>query len=444
MKFLTTFEFGLIGKVNRSLLEPYLKEVWQQRLEKEIEIGADEKEYSVSQAIISFDGDIAWAKNYIGFIQTTEEQIEIYPKVFRDYQINDQNKKLFISHFFFWFNHCRKWKFPFTKNNLNLDSTCDLPELIINVMASRMREVISEFPISLYEEVEESLIMPKGRIDFNRYISNGLTNGNHQILECDTEPLIFDNKLNRTIKYVTRLLSKKARFIETKQILNDILFILDEVEDTPSNSAILNNIKVNAHYTEYLDVIDICRSVLDLLLYDHQYYEQKNWCLLLPMEYIFEDFIAGYFELYFSKDWIVEYQKSDKFLTDESVFKMQHDIVLTHRNHSSLKIIIDTKYKIRNNESREDKKRGVMQSDLYQVTSYAFRRGCKAVLLLYPNYTEVLQHDSHFTISSGFNENDKIYVTAAEVPFWSINNFDTISHSLYEKLNKLLNHFSSC
>jgi 5-methylcytosine-specific restriction enzyme subunit McrC len=31
------------------------------------------------------------------------------------------------------------------------------------------------------------------------------------------------------------------------------------------------------------------------------------------MEYIFEDFVAGFLEQHFSKDWHVKYQKSDEY-----------------------------------------------------------------------------------------------------------------------------------
>src|SRR5690606_41830311 len=79
--------------------------------------------------------------------------------------------------------------------------------------------------------------------------------------------------------------------------------------------------------------------------------------------------------------WEVKYQKSDMYLTDERVFQMQHDIFLVSKKDNSIKIIVDTKYKLRG-DFKDDKKKGIAQSDLYQMTSYAFRRGCCNVLLL--------------------------------------------------------------
>src|SRR5690606_25686388 len=95
---------------------------------------------------------------------------------------------------------------------------------------------------------------------------------------------------------------------------------------------------------------------------------------------IFEDFLAGFLETWFSKDWKVHNQKSDMYLAETSegnnVFNMQHDIFLTAKDESKRKIIVDTKYKLRPTEFKDDPKKGVSQNDLYQMVSYAFKRGC--------------------------------------------------------------------
>src|SRR4051812_21736449 len=100
---------------------------------------------------------------------------------------------------------------------------------------------------------------------------------------------------------------------------------------------------------------------------------QTQWCLLFPMEYVFEDFIAGFLEAEFKAQWQVEPQKSNKSLTDQGIFQMRHDIFLTNKKDTSVKIIVDTKYKLRSPDARKDPKKGISQSDLYQMTSYAFR-----------------------------------------------------------------------
>jgi 5-methylcytosine-specific restriction enzyme subunit McrC len=163
------------------------------------------------------------------------------------------------------------------------------------------------------------------------------------------------------------------------------------------------------------------------------------------MDYIFEDFVAGFIEKHFSQKWKVEYQKSEMYLAQNeekrNVFQMQHDIFLTNRSNSDIKIIVDTKYKLRNELLNADSKRGIVQSDMYQMVSYAFRRGCKNVILIYPNSSEEIKLADNFIIESGFNRNDKINVIAVDFPFWTINRFENIEILMINALNRLLSTF---
>ena len=89
-------------------------------------------------------------------------------------------------------------------------------------------------------------------------------------------------------------------------------------------------------------------------------------------------------------------------------------------------------------------KKGIAQADLYQMASYAFRRGCSDIFLLYPNITDDLNEPDIFEINSGFNINDKITITAMEIPFWTTDNLDAMAleiklfNTLKKQLDKLI------
>ncbi len=449
MNHITSFEFGQSFEViSRKELERYLHEVWKTHNSYENEASSTVYPETVEkfnptddnvdrQNILRFDGNTARARNFIGFVQSEFESIEIYPKVFRE---ANMSKWMMLKHLFYWFDYCRKWKFPFTDVNLSNLQDIDLPELILNLIANQLYGVVSTNPISLYQEMEEAMLKPKGSLNFSRYISNSMANGNFHVLECDYQPMEYDNRLNRTIKYVARLLLSKSRFSETHQKLEDVIFILDEVEDQVCNTSFLDQIPISPFYQEYQTTIGLCRMVLEQHVYNHHYEDSKHWSLLLPMEYVFEDFIAGFLERHFSLDWDVKYQKSDMYLTDEKVFQMQHDIFLESRKDPSIKIIVDTKYKLRGN-FEEDKKKGIAQGDLYQMTSYAFRRGCSNVLLLYPNQSDEINDSDTYHISNEYKYHI-IKVTAAEIPFWSRNGYQSIDDELHSTLMNLLNHIN--
>ncbi|NCC98713.1 MAG: restriction endonuclease [Bacteroidia bacterium] len=440
----TLFEYDKWVKVeNSEALSQSLKSIWRQRnftdLTEESEENETDKNY---QPFLRFSNNEIRANNYVGFIQTANDLVEIYPKVFRNCPEKDKNDML--RHIFFWFNYCHKWKFPFSQAQLDRFSVDEFPELIINLIANQFLETVSNQPLTMYQPIEEAMQTPRGSINFKRYIANSLVSGNFQNIECDYEPFLFDNKVNRVIKYCSRLLMNQTKFAENLQKLQEVIFILDEVEDIPCNSYEVENITLNSFFEEYNKVLDSCKLVLNQQLYSSNTYDLSQWCLLFPMEYIFEDFVAGFLANKFSNDWKVEYQKSNEYLSSNpEAFNMQHDIFLTSKTVEKRRVIIDTKYKLRSPDFKNDIKKGIAQTDLYQMTSYAFRRGCTDIFLLYPNITDDINEPDIFEIESGFNIDDKIKVTAMEIPFWKESDLDiTILESKLETtLKKQLDKF---
>lgn len=58
------------------------------------------------------------------------------------------------------------------------------------------------------------------------------------------------------------------------------------------------------------------------------------------------------------------------------------------------------------------------------MVSYAFRRGCTNIILVYPTLSENINQPDSSQINSGSNNADKINITAIEIPFWSISDFN--------------------
>lgn len=190
-------------------------------------------------------------------------------------------------------------------------------------------------------------------------------------------------------------------------------------------------------YSDYEEIIQICRMILENQVYSYQEYEMKNWSLLFRMEYIFEDFIAGYIQKHFSDKFKVEPQKSDLYLhTNPNTFNLQHDILLTNKNTEE-KIIVDTKYKPRWDLEKSDSKKGIAQSDMYQMISYAYRRGTDKVLLIYPNTSDRPVEDNVFLINKG-NTDETIKIKAVDVPLWSLDGHSSVEEKLKVKLKSIL------
>jgi 5-methylcytosine-specific restriction enzyme subunit McrC len=459
MESVLLFEYYNYEEVkNKLALQSTLKEIWSSSKKQFIQLEdhelieeelTEEQEEGRYQPYLKFDGDKAKANNYVGFIQNGEQVIEIYPKVFikhlKDPEKTEKaEKELMLRHIFYWFDGCRKWKFPFSEASLDTNAIEKFPELIIKLIANQFYSAITEQPLSMYQQVEEAITSPRGSINFKRYINSSIATGNFQKIECDYEQFLFDNKVNRAIKYCARLLLSQTRLPENITVLQEIIFVLDEVEDLPCTSPEIAKVQINPFFENYVKVLDSCKLILDQKLYSTGEYDLSQWCLLFPMEYIFEEFLYGFIQSNFSNEWDVSPQASEKYLAknekEGDVFRMKHDILLESK--SGRKIIIDAKYKVRPPDFKMKDKKGIDQSDLYQMTSYALRRGCTEVLLIYPNVTDKqLFEKDVFWIESGFdkpkkNEKIKFKITAVEIPFWSLKDFspDKLNKSIREVL----------
>lgn len=431
--------FHPLGKLHRKKLESFLQQVWRDRYVayaaeylEENSAPDEEKQY---QPFLKFDGEEFRTQNFIGFIQQDGETIEIYPKVFRSEP--SVSKALVLDHIFYWFSYCSRLHFPVLETALDKRDADSLPELLIWHFTNYTAEVIATQPYSQYEEVTEVLYSPKGRINFSAYIRNGITSGNYHHIDCVHEPFLYDNTLNRVIKYVCRLLQGSVTLDSTQSLLQQIAFLLDEVEDVPCAASDLDTVSLNPLFTEYEPIIEWCRRILNQQLYSSSAYDSLQWSLLLPMEYVFEDFITGFIRKHFGNVYKLHAQKSDLYLSaSPRAFQMQHDIFLEHRKTGE-KIILDTKYKPRWDLNQADAKQGVAQADMYQMVSYSYRRGCSNVILLYPNTSERLADAHAFSIPSGFGDSS-VNVKVCEVPFWSSSDYRKVEKDLRVTLNSVL------
>lgn len=429
------FEYGKqVDIKNRVDLENYLCLIWKDYKELWPDINTFDSSRRLYQPFLSFDGSKAKANNFIGFINHNDNLIEIYPKVFQFMAV--VNKGLMHQHLFYWFSYCRKIKFPFNQSFLDSFDIEELPDLIIYLIARQIYETMNSQPYSTYEEHEEALATPRGRISFSRYATS-LSYGRHHIIDCDYEPFTFDNTLNRTIKYCVRILQNQSKHIDTQRILNEITFLLEDVEDQSCTVNQLNKIKIPRLFEAYEEVLESCKMILENKVYSHAEHEMKNWSLLFPMEYVFEHFISGFLQRHFSKDYLIETQKSELYLQHEpNAFKLQHDILITNR-HTKEKIIVDTKYKPRWGLNKDDRKQGVSQSDMYQMISYAYRRGSDKVILMYPNTNNDLAEDYVFRVKKA-DGSEVIQVKVIDVPFWSSDDFKSVEVDLLKKIEMVL------
>lgn len=304
----------------------------------------------------------------------------------------------------------------------------DYLELLIYVFANYTEEILSQQPFQAYQKVEEETTFLKGRLSFENYTKHNLTTGKWQNMYCTHEPFVYDNLFNRIIKYVTRRFSAISENYLNKEKLNKILFLLHDVSDIRCTTEDCEKVKLNPLYDDHKNILELCKLFLSNQVIDMDSEDNRNFCFLVPMEYIFEDFIFGFI----SDKWPslnIRSQSTDFLALNQGsqVFQIRNDIYIND------KLIIDTKYKIRG--TGDGLKAGVNQNDLYQMVSYSIRRNCKDVLLLYPNTERALNTPALFQIPSVmFSENLNIHVQNIDITFDDIN---IANKTIYERVKQV-------
>ncbi|WP_428655985.1 McrC family protein [Runella sp.] len=419
MQAINLFEFDKYEKLSNTELVPglksYLEEVWESRkrygaiVDEDDEIDeVSEEEEAVwkrnKQRFLLFDGTFIRARNYVGFIQYEGVRINIYPKICKGIP---QNK--ILPQVLYWLGYSKRVSFPFAQVPLSYETFDNWLEAFIFLFAHYSEETLSSQPYQAYQEITEETAFLRGRLAISQYIQANVITGRQQFFHCTYEPFVYDNQFNRIVKFVTRLLLSVSQSKANTDKLHELLFLLDEVSDIHCQTPDCDLVKLNPLYQDLSVILEMCRLFLSSSTVNQHDFSNANFCFLLPMEVIFEDFIFGFVEKYFptrkpkaqAKSYLALNKNKDK------VFDIKNDIIL-----EAPCLIIDTKYKIRNVDGN---KKGIAQSDMYQVLAYAIRRNIDQVLLIYPKVNDIETFRDEFTIELSSENNHKVCVEAMDV-----------------------------
>jgi 5-methylcytosine-specific restriction enzyme subunit McrC len=410
------FEYQNKADIQASMdgLEGFLDEIWNSREKNSFysENGNDKIE---SQRFLQFihKSNELKSNKYVGVIHYQGEKINLLPKIFFDsdknYSINEVNQ--IQNHILWWLSYCRKIKFPNYQASLG-SAKSDFFEVLIYLFSKYTRELLNSSIYQHYEEVKRELSFIKGRLNTNEYINENLSKGKWHKLNCTYDAFIFDNEFNRIIKYVTTLLFNVTSNQENKKNLREILFILDEVLDETATAEQCSRISFNPMLGEFETVRDYCQLFLtNCVSFDYKN-DLKLFAFLLPMEYVFEDFIFGFIDKEL-ENVSAKAQRSDIYLDEDKAYNLKPDLWLK-TDYKSL--IADTKYKIVYSDEKDPKK-GISQNDLYQMVAYAVRFSVDEIILFYPNTIRQNQEEkTELTIKDALASGKEILIRVFQLP----------------------------
>ena len=410
-------------------LADFLQSNWEQR-----SVFFDDGEVSSKQQYLGFTGQKGLrTNNYIGTIAFKGQQINIFPKVFRENKDDTDTDELNLSHLMKnlvqWLQYCNKIEYPFISITSKLEDSDDLRELFVTLYLHYVKFALEHGAFYRYEEKSEDLGVVKGHIDFKDYINRKIPNGLSNRFHCMFSEFEFDNNVNRVIKFTCKSLINNTSSSENKKIIRQILMRLNEVADVRCTPADCDGIHLSKLHQQYAVLLSMSKIFLLNQTTSYEIDNQESFCFLFPTELLFEGFIGGFIEETLSGNAKVRLQASDQTLIDNvqyngedlgRAFTMRHDILVEHKDYGMF--VLDTKYQQMSRfKDNVDVKRTVTdevkQKDLYQVIEYAAHRDLDKAYLLYPMYRLEEEEPSDVVLERISQAGHKIDVHVVRLPF---------------------------
>ncbi len=364
------------------------------------------------------------AKNFVGIMRIRGLSIQILPKVLKD-QSTDDNQKLAATNLLAMLSHSGMFPFKEPKaSDLNVDRY-DLFEIFIRIFAEELHRLIHSTRSRDYIRKSDELRFVKGTINTRQYTNPARMH----IIPCTYHDFSVDTLLNRTLKYTCHLMARSITDHQTIRKLRSITDILDQVTLTSVTVPELDRIcftRLNSIFEPY---IRMCRIFLTHSTLTLQASHIESFALMIPMEELFEKFVAAILKdnprFFFGPGYTVHDQEQIGHLArseQRGIFRMIPDVVI---RGGPGPIIIDTKYKLL---KPEDRKYGVSQADMYQMYAYATKTDATSCMLLYPEM--LLEHSRDFTFETRDSCEISLFIRSIR-----------LSHNLLEKdgMDKLKN-----
>lgn len=375
----------------------FLQSNWEQRA-----IFYDDGKVNSKQQFLDFIGQKnIRTKDYVGTIVYKGHQLNIFPKVFKEFKDDDDRKSLDLQHLMHnlvkWIEYTAKIDYPYISIAADMENTNDLQELFVSLYVRYVKAALDRGLFFRYEEKTENLPTIRGRLDIKDYITKKYPTGQFGKFLCSYSTFEFDNLLNRVIKCTLKFVWNIAT-PSNQKIIRNLLNKLGEVSDQNCTPRDCDTIQLSKMQSKYKIILSMSKMFLLNKTTNYNLDTHDSFCFMFPTDLLFEGFIGGFIQSIFNEDAKVTLQASEVSLVDSvrlgdqefaQAFVMRHDILIEHKEKGMF--ILDTKYKEvsrfeGNTDFRYDLINDINSGDLYQVLTYAVSRGLDKVYLLYPQF----------------------------------------------------------
>lgn len=322
---------------------------------------------------------------YVGVIQVGNITIEILPKISQVVEKGDKAKwqKVLID----MLRECR-WMQVYAQDKASLRfKPNSILEAYLELFVQECEEIVRQGLVKKYRAVANNCTALKGKLLFDKQIQFNLIHKQRFY----TRHQIFDraNVFNQILLKALKLIPVISQSPYLKDKVYNLLLSFPELEDITVRHDTFAKLVFDRKTSRYKEAMEIAAMLLLNYRPDISTGNNHVLALLFDMNDLWEEYI--YRQLNKSKpaNWVVRSQNSKQFwkLNSSNGYKTVRPDIVIHNETTDKKIILDTKWKIPNNNIPAD-------ADLKQMFVYNEYWIGKNALLLYPNasYSEMPEY----------------------------------------------------
>ena len=265
-----------------------------------------------------------------------------------------------------------------------------LLEILIGLFARKLADEVRKGMPRRYLVHEDDLTALRGRLDVTRQFTTLIARPDR--LACRYDDLSSDTLLNQIMKATVNRLIRVSASAENQRRLRELAFFYADIRSEPINAVAWDNLILDRTNTRWRELVELARLLLGDRFQTTSIGATRGTSLTFDMNRLFEAYVARQLRRALAGTDLTVHPQGGRLFCLEEVetgtgrFMTKPDIVV--RRRGEVELIIDTKWK-RISRFVDDQKRGVSQSDIYQMIAYGQLYDCSDLLLLYPHHSEL-------------------------------------------------------
>lgn len=265
-----------------------------------------------------------------------------------------------------------------------------LLEILIGLFARKLADEVRKGMPRRYLAHDDDLAALRGRLDVTRQFTVLIARPDR--LACRYDDLSPDILLNQIMKATVDRLSRVSMSAENQRLLRELAFFYADIRSVPPRALAWDSLILDRTNSRWRELAELARLLLGERFQTTSTGSARGFSLTFDMSRLFEAYVARQLRRVLAgTEFTVHPQGGRLYCLEESEtgvgrFMTKPDILL--KRGGKVELVLDTKWK-RLGRELDDPKRGVSQSDVYQMIAYGQLYECSDLVLLYPHHYEL-------------------------------------------------------